>query len=286
MNWSDLLVIVIVVVVAIGLIGGLTALAGYAIDKSRAGKRKPAPTWPRVVGWVAAAGALTMARTFHQSTEAASIDKKLDSVPTFQIVHKYYPATYKQILDKLHGTNLNDGNSVAIGNAIRPILSKLTIQQMAYASSDIVAAEFRIIADEASTERDVSAAYCVESMNGSGQVSFDTDKVFTAEEKSADLAETTRMLQQTATNPLPPAAPMSRVQAQRLARTAFSTLDAADRAALRPVLEASRQPIGDAEQRAYCDFTIALFRATASLPPNQQRSAYSTFVASAANPQQ
>jgi hypothetical protein len=276
---------ILVVVVICALIGGLAALAGYAIDKFRAGKPKPAPTWPRLLGVFAAVGALGIMRAFHQSTEAASVDQQLDAVPAFQVIHQYYPVVYKQMLDKLHATNLTEGNSVAVENTIRPLLSKLTIQQMAYASSDDVAAEFTIVADEASTVRDVSPENCMEVLNGNGQVGFDTDKVFTGEEKSADLAETTRMLQQTATNPLPPAAPLSQAQAQHLARAAFSKLDAADRAALTPVLQSSRQPAGDAEQRAYCDFTIAMFRATASLPPDQQRAAYSTFVASAANSQ-
>ena len=185
----------------------------------------------------------------------------LDRVPTVQVLKRLYPRDYASLRAAvLQARNIDEGNA-----ALGKTLADVSNRQLPKAGPEQAYALFLVKRDEGRALQATNPAGCAAFMEGRGAPPG-LDDFVTADLAARDRAASSQMLEQTATRPAAPAAPMPRREYAGVAIAALSRLPGADRDLALKMLRAQRAAKTPDEARAMCAYRIGLADQLLALP--------------------
>jgi len=244
-----------------GALGGLVGAAIARLLEKRLGRR---PQWLIAMP----IGMAILFASLARALQPDAIDRvmaDLDGVPTIQAIREHYPDSYLELESRLRAVP-GSAPAEAYQAAVADIVAGLVVKQRAIADPEQSYALYAVTRAEGAALAKVDAAACAAFLDGrdsSGALA----QVMTPALQAQDVEATSRLLRQTATKPAAPAAAMSIEDLAKLSWSAVSTLADKDQDLVITMLREERQPVSAAENRAMCDFNLALADQILSRPP-------------------
>jgi hypothetical protein len=256
-----------------GVGGGIGALIGTGF--AALGGQSSA-TRSRVAGIAAMVCAVAGAR-FAPGFFQPSFEEQADSAnPVVAVMHRYYPADYQQMIETIKSTGEATGNdAAAIHAAMLPYVRRLIAAHVGNMDDQNARNTASLFVDETNLLGDKSPGTCVAMVNGKPSP-VDLATLLTPELQQRDLANSAAVLEQVATHPIAPAAPLSGDALAQLSASAFSQLPSSQQDVVRRLASGGGQPETDEEMRAMCHFYTASMTAALRGPPGTVRALMAT----------
>jgi hypothetical protein len=254
------------------VVGGLVgAVVGGAVGAGLGiglGKRKPAAAGGPRLSIVLGAGLAVIGALGGAVALRAMAGDALDRTnPTLAVLHRYYPAQYRQVVE---ATAAHPGDPIATRNAVGPAIAGLLRAHARQIDDASARRMFTLVVSEARILHDRAPGACIAMLSGGG-AQVNVAALMTPQMRKADDDNTAAVLEQVATRPAAPATPMDRGQAGALAVEALRRLPTDQRMVANMLLSEHRRPATASEAQVVCGFEINLFQAALDGPPSQIR---------------
>lgn len=241
-----------------GAVGaGLGMVVAWGLEKTL--KRRP--QWLTYLPVVFVAATVGLAQGL-QPAFAADVTTAVDTAPAVQSLKTYYPEEYRRLATEIRAAS---GAPDRVRAAVAAAVGGVVFRQRPKADAEASYALYEVARLEGGLLKPSDPEGCAAFMDGKGAPGL--GKVLTDEVRTKDEAATQRLLAQTATHPAAPATPMVMDDLVKLSSEALSTLPEAEQDLAISVLQSEKDPATPEENRAMCDFHLALADTILSRPP-------------------
>ena len=253
-----------------GVVGGVAATAGIGAWRRATGKPAPVGRARGRLGLVVSVFAVLGGRAGAMLNQP-SIESQIDKAnPEMSALHRYYPAQYGQIVEAVKTNGRAPDAIVKVQAVAVPLISQI-IASHAREIDDANSRDlFQVVAEEASLVGARNPTACVNLVQGR-PAGVDISQMLTPALAAEEREVSVRVLEQIATRPATPAAPLSQAQAKPLAVSAFSQLSPQQRQAVQPILANPALAWTDEQKTAYCAFAVKLIQTAIAGPPGTVR---------------
>lgn len=197
-----------------------------------------------------------------------SIEETLDRVPVFSTIHRYFPGDYANIVSSLKGRDLSD--QAAVRSTVYPYLTGILSRRKRELSDESANNLMSLAEDEAKIIMKDNPKDCIAFATGKG-ASVNLASEFSPEMRQRDFDVTGKVLEQVATQPAPPAQPLSEADQTVLAQKALLNMTPEDRSVVIPLLSQNKTPSTDGEMKAVCEFYVSIIGAALADRPDTVR---------------
>jgi hypothetical protein len=221
---------------------------------------KSPPRWLSLIPVFFALLVVSLTRSAHPSASDPPI-VAVDMIPTGQALKSHYPEDYAKLERAVARARTGDEVVQALDGTATAVLGR----QRALANEQSSYAMYEVARDEGRALREVDAGDCAAFMDGHGSNEA-LAKALTPALMAKERGATAQLLTQAAVAPAPPAKAMALDELVKLSSEAVSTLPVAEQDVAIRVLREARDPRTPEEQRATCDFNLALADVILSRP--------------------
>lgn len=182
--------------------------------------------------------------------------RQLSEIPSVAAMKAHYPEDYGRLEAKLRALPAS-AETAEVRAVVDGALGEVLARQRPKADDPSSVALFKVTAAEGRALRAIDVAGCASFM-GSGGAPATLTKAMTPEMVAQDREASRQLLEQTALRPASPTAPLPMDRLVELSSEAAATLPEKDREVAAQVMKSGRDPVGEEQARAICDFNLAL----------------------------